>query len=308
MLCLDALEKRWIGPLLFEALQFGKAVEAVPSDRTEHLLHQLNEYGTQDASALLIKLLDSIPFNDSSPVSSDFVFGVVSRSIPGEENRDEMRGYHWKNVCSTLVKWDESRTLPLLDTLLTESGRTNRLTYDSDVAPLANELVRADPIGAWEIVRIHLEETLPKWRGELLHWLKGGLATFDEESPRGAAIELPILKILEWIEKDPEPRAVLMAHAVPGTLDEEQGGRLTRELLFRYGQLDGVRNGISATFHSGGWWGPTSVYLKRKRDKLRRWLAAGFDNQTMQWIEAEIEHLDRSIEREEIDEERSQFE
>jgi hypothetical protein len=289
-------------------LRFGKAIESVPPDRTGRLLHQLHGYGSQDALALLIELLDSIPFNDSYPVSSEFVLGVVSRSIPGEESRDVMRGYHWKSVCSKLVKWDESRTLPLLDTLLTEMGRTYRLTYDSDVAPLANELVRADPIGAWTIVRTHIEQALPKWRGDLLHWLKGGLATLDEKDPRGAVIDLPVPEILEWIEKDPEPRAVLMAHAVPGTLDEKQGGRLTQELLSRYGQLEGVRNGISATFHSGGWSGPTSAYLKRKRDKLRHWLASGFDGQTVQWIEAEIEHLDRNIEREEIDEERSRFE
>ena len=306
VLCLDALEKRWIVPTLFEVLRFGKAIESVPPDRTGRLFHQLHEYGSQDA--LLIELLDSIPFNDSCPVSSDFVFGAVSKSIPGEESHDVMPGYHWKNVCSKFVQWDENRTLPLLDTLLTEMGKTYSLTYDSDVATLANELVRADPIGAWKIVRTHLEETLPKWRGDLLHWLKGGLATFDEKDPRGALIDLPVPEILEWIEKDPEPRAVLMAHAVPGTLDEKQGGRLTRELLSRYGQLDGVRNGISATFHSGGWTGPTSAYLKRKREKLRRWLAAGFDNQAMQWIEAEIEDLDRRVEREEIDEERSRFE
>ncbi|PLY15100.1 MAG: hypothetical protein C0631_08215 [Sedimenticola sp.] len=162
VLCLDALEKRWVVPTLFEVLRFGKAIESVPPDRTGRLLHQLHGYGSQDALALLIELLDSIPFNDSYPVSSEFVLGVVSRSIPGEESRDVMRGYHWKSVCSKLVKWDESRTLPLLDTLLTEMGRTYRLTYDSDVAPLANELVRADPIGAWTIVRTHIEQALPK--------------------------------------------------------------------------------------------------------------------------------------------------
>ena len=308
VLCLDALEKGWIAPALFSVLRYGKAIESVPPEKTGRLFNQLNEYGTQDASALLIELLDSVPFNDSSLISSGFVLGVVSRSIPGEEGRDFMRGYHWKHVCTKLVKWDETRTLPLLDTLLTGMGRTYNLTYDSNVAPLANELVQANPTGTWTIVRTHLEETLPKRRGDLLHWLKGGLATFDEKDPRGAVINLPVPEILEWIEKDPEPRAALMAHAVPGTLDENQGGRLTQELLSRYGQLEGVRNGISATFHSGGWSGPTSAYLKRKRDKLRRWLTAGFDSQTVQWIEAEIEHLDRSIEREEIDEERSRFE
>lgn len=156
-------------------------------------------------------------------------------------------------------------------------------------------------------MKVHFEETLPKWRGDLLHWLKGGLSTFDEEVLRGAIVDLPAPDILEWIEEDPESRAALIAHAAPRTLDNEQGGRLTRELLCRYGQFDGVQNGISATFHSGGWTGPTSAYLKRKRDKFRRWLAAGFGIDIMRWIEAEIEYLDRKIEREEIDEERSRF-
>ncbi len=307
VLCLDALEKRWIDPLLFAILRFGKAIESVPPERTGRLLRLLNEEDAQESLFLLVELLDSIPFNDSSPFNSDFVFGVVSQSVPGEEGRDVMRGYHWKNVCLKLIKWDASRTLPLLDTLLTEMGKAYRLSYDSDVVPLANELVRADPIGAWGIVKAHFEESLPKWRDDLFQWLKGGLSGFDEKDPRGAIADLPVPELLEWIKEDPEPRAVLMAHAAPRTLDDEQGGRLTRELLCRYGQFDGVRNGISATFHSGGWTGSTSAYLKRKREKFRRWLAAGFETEITQWIEAEIESLDRNIEREEIDEERSRF-
>lgn len=66
-------------------------------------------------------------------------------------------------------------------------------------------------------------------------------------------------------------------------------------------------SGISANFHSGGWTGPTNAHLKRKREKFRQWLAAGFDSEVTQWIESEIEYLDRNIEREEINEERSRF-
>ncbi|AJP48077.1 hypothetical protein PG1C_05585 [Rugosibacter aromaticivorans] len=305
--CLDAQEKKWIDPLLFTVLRFGRAIESVPPERTGRLLRQLSEDDAQDSLVLLVELLDSIPFNDSSPFNSGFVFDVVSKSVPDEENRDAMRGYYWKNVCSKLIKWDASRTLPLLDALLTEMGKAYRLSYDSNVVPLANELVLADPAGAWDIVEMHFEESLPKWRDDLFQWLKGGLSGFDEEDPRGAIADLPVPEILEWIEEDPEHRAGLMAHAAPRTLDDEHGGRLTRELLYRYGQFDGVRSGISATFHSGGWTGPTSAYLKRKREKFRRWLAGGFEIEITQWIEAEIECLDRNIEREEIDEERSRF-
>lgn len=305
--CLDVLEKKWIDPLLFTVLRFGRAIEAVPPEKTGRLLRQLSKDGAQHSLVLLVELLDSIPFNDSSPFNSDFVFNVVSQSVPGEENREAMHGYHWKSVCSKLINWDGSRTLPLLDVLLTEMGKVYSLSYDSNVVPLANDLVQADSTGAWNIVKAHFEASLPKWRDDLFQWLKGGLSGFDEKDPRGAIADLPILEILEWIEEDAEPRAVLMAQAASQTLDDEHGGGLTRELLRRFGRFDGVRNGISATFHSGGWTGPTSAHLKRKREKFRRWLAAGFEIEITQWIESEIEYLDRDIEREEIGEERSRF-
>lgn len=306
-LCLDSLQKRWVDPPIFEMLRYGKAIESVPPERTRRLLCLLDECNTQEALFLLVELLDSIPFNDSSPFTSDFVFGIASESVPGEKGRGVMRGYHWKNICLKLIKWDMSRALPLLDVLLTQMGKTYELSYDTYAKPLADELVRADPHGAWAVVKRHFEETLPKWRSDILSWLKGGLHTFDENDLRGAIADLPLSEILTWIEQDPEPRAVLMAHATLRTLDDDQGGRLTRELLYRYGQHEGVRNGISATFHSGGWSGLTSVYLKRKRDKFRRWLAAGFEVEVTEWIESEIDYLDRRIEQEEIDEERSRF-
>jgi len=305
--CQDALEKKWIDPPLFQVLQYGKAIESVPPERVRRLLCQLNNHGGQDSLSLLIDLLESIPFDESSQFNPDFVFGVVSRSIPDEESRNVMRGYHWKNVCLKLIKWDPSRAIPLLDYLLTEMGKNYRLSYDHDVVPLANDIVRADPTGAWEIVKSHFEEALPKWRGELFGWLKGGLSGFDEEDTRGAIVDLPIPEILKWVEEDPASKAALMAHAAPGILDEDRGGLLTRALLYRYGEFDGVQSGISATFHSGGWTGPRSAHLKRKRDKLRRWLAAGFEIEVTQWLETEIEDLDRDIERAEISEERSRF-
>lgn len=305
--CLDALKKRWVDPSLFGILRYGKAIESVPPERVRRLLCLLDEYDTQEALFLLVELLDSIPLNDSSPFTSAFVFRIASKSVPRENGRDVMRGYHWKNVCSKLIKWDVGHALPLLDVLLTRMGETYALSYDTDVKPISDELVRSDPHGAWALIKKHFEEALPKWRGDILSWLKGGLHTFDEKTPKGPIADLPVLEILEWIEQDSEPRAVLMAHAALRTLDDESGGQLTRELLRRYGQFEGVRNGISATFHSGGWSGPTSAYLKRKRDKFRQWLAAGFEAEITQWIESEIEYLDRRIEQEEIDEERSRF-
>lgn len=305
--CLSVLGKGWISPQQFSSLRYGRAIDHVPKERLETLFQQLNSHQSEESMYLLVELLDSIPFNDSSPVDSEFVFEVVSRSVPGDEGRDVMRGYHWKNVSQKLIKWDESFALPLLDVLLTKMGEVYRLSYDSDVEPLANELVQANPSGAWGVIKAHFEETLPKWRSDILNWLKGGLGGFEEKEPRGAIADLPLQEIFEWIDENPESRAGLIAHAAPRTLDDINGGKLTQELLRKYGQFDGVESGISANFHSGGWSGPTSAYLKRKREKFRRWLAAGFDYEITHWIETEIEYLDRNIEREEINEERSRF-
>ncbi|MEI7950964.1 MAG: hypothetical protein WCI66_12105, partial [Gammaproteobacteria bacterium] len=68
-----------------------------------------------------------------------------------------------------------------------------------------------------------------------------------------------------------------------------------------------VKSGISSTFHSGGWSGPTSAHLRREREKLRKWLSHGYEIEVVQRIESEIEYLDRRIEDEEIQEERSRF-
>ena len=130
---------------------------------------------------------------------------------------------------------------------------------------------------------------------------------FDEDDHTGPITELPLTEILLWVEQDPANRASLIAHAAPRTLDDDKGGGLTRELLTRYPTIEGVGSGISAIFHSGGHTGPTSAYLKRRRDKFRSWLASGFSPEVIQWIERELDYLDKEIERANIEEERDRF-
>ena len=307
LVCMDAFDKKWVEPLLFGALRFGRAIESIPRERTGALFHKLKERDDQISQSLLIEFLDSIPFDDTLPISPKFVYEVVTTIIPGEHNKNEMSSYHWKNVCLKLIKWDANYALPLLDYLLTKMGEVYRLSYDSNVEPLANQLVKSNPSGAWQIVRNHFEICLPKWRSDLYSWLKGGLSAFDQDNNSAAIIDLPVSEIIEWIEIDPVSRAGLIAHTTLATLDDESGGLLTRELLHKYGNIDGVVSGISATFHSGGYSGLTSVHLKGKRDKLRKWLASGFKAGVVQWIESEIKQLDKQIEHEEIYEERDRF-
>lgn len=305
--CLSLFDKGWISPQEFNPLRYGGTINHVPKERLLTLLQHLSVDPSQDSLILLIELLASIPFDNSAPFDSDFVFEVVTMAAPRGRGQNVMSGYYWKKVCQKLIKWQEGYVLPLLDVLLCNMGEAYELSYDPDVQPIANQLVKANPSGAWGIIKEHFERTLPKWRSDLLHWLKGGIDGFEEKEPRGPISDLPLQEILDWVKDDPESRAGLIAHASPRTLDDINGGKLTRELLLKYRQYNGVQSGISANFHSGGWCGSTVVYLKNKREKFRRWLAAGFGFEITLWIESEIEYLDRYIEQEEINEERSRF-
>lgn len=305
--CLWVLGNKWVSPQQFIALRYDECIGNVPKERLETLFQQLRLYQSEESIYVLVELLDSIPFNESSAVDSGFVLDVVSKSMTDDFRKDTMKRYYWKNVCQKLIKWDERCVLPLLDLLLNEMKEANFLSYDLDVMTLANELVQTDSSGAWNVIKGHLEESLPKWRRDILDWLKGGVGEFEEKEPRGVIADLPIHNVLEWIDENPEVRAGFIASAAPPTMDDINGGKLTRELLRKYRQFDRVQSGISASFHSGGWVGSRTAYLKRKRDKFHQWLAAGFGYEITHWIEGEIEALDQDIELEEIKEERSQF-
>ena len=307
-LSLDAFAKKWVNSVDFQTLRYGRSIEKIPAPKVAELFRLLSTDVDVNALFLLNELLHSIPFNESSPFDSSFIFGVVSRSIPDEEHRGGMVGHYWKEATVKLLHWDPSRALPLLDKLLVAMGTQYRLSYDSHIVPLANGIVRLDPPGAWEIIVRHIEQALPKWRTDILQWLRGGLSGNEDQTPHGAITDVPIELISNWIDVDPEPRSILIARAAPRTLDDDGGGALTRFLLEKYGRFEDVKSGISAIFGSGGWSGPSSHYYKRRRDKLRKWLSAGYASEVAQWLEVEIETLDRMIEGEETNEERTYFE
>jgi hypothetical protein len=305
--CLVAFGKKWIETSQFSALRYGRMWEKIPSSRLKRLIHLLNDEEDVASVGLLIGLFHDLPFTATSPFDSATVFSALRRAIPSEKGWNDSRGYDWQNACEKLIEFDKHFAMPLLDALLTEMGHHYRLSYDHYVESVTLELVKTDPISAWQLIARHFEATLPKWRSDLLSWLKGGLASFHEKADDAPINLLPIDLIISWIDIDPVARAGLIGHCVPGTLDLEAGGKLSIALIAKYPAIDGVKNGISAAFHSGGWTGPTSLHLKRKREKLRDWLTRGSGFEVTQWIESELEYIDKNIEREEIAEERTRF-
>jgi hypothetical protein len=303
--CLAALERKWIE---LHAFHIWSIIDTIPPDKIAQLLSLSRRYDTPANSFFILKLLYSVSFDDTVHFDATSVFDTVSNSnsISNLKTPETEFGFYWKNVCQKLIVWDKNYLLPLLDNLLAKMSEDNNLSYNGNVKTLTHELVRSDPAGAWQIIKLYLEV--------IIHYRHGGILEFlgsfgDEEIPRSVIADLPIEDIVNWIEQDPESRSRLIAHIIPKTLDDEDGGKLTRLLLQKYGHFDSVRNEISNTFRYDNTFRSDlrSDYLKRKRDKFHHWLAAGFEKDVESWIRGEIKFLDEYIKKSEIKEERSIF-
>ncbi|MHB1090742.1 MAG: hypothetical protein ACYC0U_06750 [Ilumatobacteraceae bacterium] len=304
---LNAFERRWIEADSFHSLCFGMAWQKISLNRLERLLISLANRVDKVSAQVLIEILDQALTNGVWPIDADRVFAIATAQVHFEEGQDTMYAFHRRRVCECLVSRDPQKAILLLDELFRQMGLNYQLSYDGDIKSLAADLCRMNPAEAWEIVASHLLSVAPKWRSDVMNWLKGGLSDFDENngSPPIAAFEAKL--VIGWIEQEPSSRAPIIAHCVSSSLDEDQGGALTRALLAEYRHIDGVVDGISASFHSGVWSGPFSHHLRKKRDQLRGWLSKGFDQGVVTWIEDEITFHDRQIENAEMVEERKSW-
>lgn len=306
--CMDAFEAGWIKADYFRSLCYGMSWQSASQANLTRLLSLLASREDQVSAYVLVDLLDQMLKQNVWLVDSDFVFKVVTEQIHFEEHRDTMHSYHWNGVCKKLVEYDPEKAMPLLDVLLRQMGNDYSLSYDREVEPLAHSLCKINPVEAWEVIAAHLLEPAPKWRGDLLNWLKGGIGGFGEKEDSVPPIaEFPTQMVMNWIAQDVDARASMIAHCAPKSLDDKFGGELTRALLANYRTVDGIEVAISCNFGSGGWTGPRSKHLRARRERLRAWLSRGFDVNVMNWIEEGIVDLDHEIEAAEISEERESW-
>ncbi|MDB5801741.1 MAG: hypothetical protein JWL63_2680 [Rhodocyclales bacterium] len=300
-------ESGWIEVSSFRCLCYGMTWQGISKEQLVGFLRKLNERPDRECASILVNLLDQLLNDAPWEVETQFVLRVVIAPGNFTEQTDTSHGYHWGRVCRKLVKADPATAPILLDAILGAMQSNYSLSYDHDVGPIAQALCEACPAPAWEVVTKHLLSITPKWRGDILHWLKGNLGWFGRAITKPPIAEFPLEEVLAWTSADPAFRAPMVAHAAAPSLDDEMGGALTRALLARYVDERGVVSGITANFHSGGWSGPESEYLRKKRNQFRAWLSKDFEPNVCTWIENEISYLDKNIEAAEIKEERESW-
>jgi len=110
--------------------------------------------------------------------------------------------------------------------------------------------------------------------------------------------------IMAWVLQKPVTRVRKLLHCLPKTLDEKDGGKLTKLFLEALGDCENVTDYFIGHFWSGGWAGPESAYRAGQRNKARQWISETKSAKVLAWLYRYIEALNRDVEVAELREER----
>ena len=231
----------------------------------------------------------------------ELVFEVLTSNTTNN-NHDQRYGFYWNIIARKYLNKYPNQKIDLFRNIMSTKGRISRHGPTKYIANVADEIVKEYPKETWEIVsEIMLSEA--KSRFDLIIWLCDKFG-FHDKTERGAINKMPARDIINWIKEDVENRCWLIQEVLPKTLDEDNGGTLTRLFIEEFCDDDRTANSLSVHFHTGGWSGDESIYLSKKRDAARLWLS---DIQSLKihvWLGKYIDYLSNRIEQCQAQEER----
>lgn len=236
--------------------------------------------------------------------SEDFpeslVFDVLTRLILTEADNLMVMSKIMSEIARGFLQKYPNRKMDLFKEI-TRNMRRNFRYVNTDIANVVDNIVKDHPRETWKTIS-ELLVSEPENRYKLFRWL--GDTGFEDRPEHGAINHMPAEDIIDWIQADVDGRRQLIQIVLPKTLNENAGGRLTRLFIEKFCDDDHVASSLFGHFYMGGWRGPDSDYLSRKRDAARRWLSEIPSVKIQLWLEKYIDWLNGRIEAAKILEER----
>lgn len=244
--------------------------------------------------------------NNPRQLPEELVYDLLTKPFFFTNHLDTMHEYQyrWKQLAELFINTYPERDLELFRLIMEklENGQFIILKSTSIFHAITVKIAKAKPSETWNIIQSKLENLSMDIAHGILNWLEEENG-FEDESCIRPVTYFPYDKILAWIELAPVNRAPAMARVCPSTLDMDDG-KITREILDRYGDMENVKLAISRVFLNGGISGLSSDYFRRKRDQARKWLKDERSQIIIVWLKEFIDVLSNRIEEDEINEER----
>lgn len=299
---LSLFDNGQLGPEAFEGFAFTRKTASLSEDLFHRLILALLHRGNDASLNVCLQHTHNYYFGEAATGNfpGDLVYKVLI-SLPSENNRDQMYGYYWDITARGFLKEYPERTMELFNTIMRDIERVSRYGSSIEIAILADDIVKEFPNETWETVS-GLLSSEGNDRYKLIHWLSD--TGFEEMPKHGAIRYMPAKKIIEWVSLDKEKRLWLIENVLPKTLDIDEGGQLTQLYIEEYCHDIHIANNLCGHFILGGWSGPESNYLSKKRDAARHWMSEISSPRIQAWLGKYIAYLSNRIERAIIEEER----
>src|SRR3989304_5832207 len=242
--------------------------------------------------------------NENRAIPKDLNRKLLLNPVPFVDHNASM-DYHWANLAEYIIKQNTSLELEIFRYAMKycEDWRSLNLHFNFQTWQVIYSIAKKHPQECWEIIISRFQDLKSDITYGIQRWL--GSDPKQALDQKECAIDVfPIELILSWIEQDSETRAPFIADVAPKSIDPNNNGNLTRELLARYGNLPRVKSSILRTFLSGGYCGSGIEHYRGWRDKARKWLENETSQNVINWLQEYIVYLNGQIEREEIEEER----
>lgn len=290
----------------FAVLRYSADHQHLDQQIIEKVLSTLIQSNDEEARILALEIAESYYCYSDTPrdITGDLVFQILSMRDFFSERLGNLHTHSWEHLANKYLDQFPEQYLSLFKLII------SRFEYIKHIfkaaSPFHNILKRIaqdKPVETWEIITEFLDDLESKKAYKILHWL-GHERGIGEDGGICPLIYFSADLVLSWIDEEPENRARAIAHRTPKTLDQDNHGYITREILHRYGHLRGVKSALSANFFTDGWSGPASLHYRKRRDIARAWLKGETSSNVIEWLNDYIEDLGSTIKREEIREER----
>ncbi|MDH4187922.1 MAG: hypothetical protein OEV08_13090, partial [Nitrospira sp.] len=289
---------------VFSHLGYSARKAGVEAPLMSEVIEALLTRDDKGALGVAVELMNQYYCGDEAPapLPRALTYRVIEAGISEKEDRDGMREYYWHQIANRYRKQYPDHDMELFAVMLKHFDRLSRIRSNNHASQVADDIVRKHPKDAWKLIAQALEGD-KKHAYEIVSWL--GEMGFEDSPKAGALRLLDPQDIINWTKDDPDKRVSLMYHALPRNLDQDDGGTITRLFIETFSDLDRVRPALISHFmYGGGWSGPRSEYLARKRDKARKWLSEATSSKVQVWLTQYIEALSADIESAQIGEER----
>jgi hypothetical protein len=301
---LDMYRKNTVTAAVFNRLACNADREGLSREIMEDVLRSLVTMRKNEALVVAIELAHFYFFNDTQPKSCDerLLFDLLTKEYFYSRDQETMVGYNWHEVAEGFLKRFPDRDLELLKVILSRVDNLSSLRMSSYPSRLADKVVQAHPAEAWEIISSIIETD--KETGYWLYVWLGDEFSFEDDEHTGLIASFDAESIIQWVKEDAVERVWQICKCLPKTLDEAKGGKLTKLFIEEFGDSEEIANSLLSHFWTGGWSGPESKYLSRKRDRARQWISEIKSGKVLAWLYRYIEILNRRISHAEMEEER----